>query len=198
MNKPSIVSVIGERVDLRRAGKEFVGCCPLHADKTPSFTVSEAKQVFFCHGCHEGGDVISFIQKLDGLTFPEALRVLGIESNGRRPAPKVSPNRKAATLLAGWLNDQYLLIGARCREVSREIALAEEINDPELVESLTLEWELLSDLHDDLANPAYAAELWESREFIESLTAGVELEPIDPLLPLTDEYIERLENIIRC
>jgi DNA primase len=54
--KPSIVSVIGEHLVLRKAGKEYVGRCPFHVDKTPSFSVSEEKGLFHCFGCGESGD----------------------------------------------------------------------------------------------------------------------------------------------
>jgi hypothetical protein len=102
--------------------------------------------------------------KLDRLTFPEAKRVLGIDSDSRRFKPRVSPNRKAATRVAAWLNEPHLLIGARCRQVSHRIAIAE---DPELIELLTRECGIRSDLHEDLANPEFCAELWESRELIQ-------------------------------
>ena len=95
MNKPPIVETVRQRVELRRIGNEFVGLCPFHSERTPSFTVSEDKGVFYCHGCHEGGDVYSFVQKLDRLTFPEALRALGVEFY-RRPTPKLTASRMHA------------------------------------------------------------------------------------------------------
>src|SRR6476660_2945299 len=109
--KPSITEVVGQRVHLRKTGREYTGRCPFHADKTPSFSVSEEKGLFYCFGCGESGDVFNFIMKLDGLTFVEAKRALGIEP-GSRPAPRRSPHYKAATLLATWLNEQHLLVGA--------------------------------------------------------------------------------------
>jgi len=126
MIKPSITEVVGQHVHLHKTGKEYVGRCPFHEDKTPSFSVNEAKGLFYCFGCGESGDVFDFIMRLDGLTFPEAKRALGIESDSRRSTPRVSPHRKAATLLVAWLNEQHLLIGARCRDLSRQIALADE------------------------------------------------------------------------
>lgn len=71
-----IVAVISEYVALRRAGKDFVGLCPFHAEKTPSFTVSRDKQMFHCFGCQAGGDVITFIMKRTGSDFPTAVEEL--------------------------------------------------------------------------------------------------------------------------
>jgi DNA primase len=196
MDKPSITEVVSRHIQLRKAGKEHVGRCPFHADKIPSLHVNEDKGLFHCFGCGESGDVMDFVMKLDGLTFPEAKRALGIESDGRRSASRVSPHRKAATLLATWLNEQHLLIGVRCRGLSRQIALADEIPGDEPSESLRRQWEILSDLHDDLVNPSCSAELWEQRTWIEQLTAGVELEPVPELPPLTESYRAYLRSVL--
>lgn len=72
-----IVEVIGEYVELRRAGSNFKGLCPFHQEKTPSFNVNQARQMFHCFGCSEGGDVISFLIKYEGRTFSDAVRWLG-------------------------------------------------------------------------------------------------------------------------
>lgn len=71
-----IVSLIGEYVILKKAGRNYLGLCPFHREKTPSFTVSPDKQMFYCFGCGEGGNVVSFLMKLNHLTFPEAIRHL--------------------------------------------------------------------------------------------------------------------------
>ncbi len=71
-----IVAVVGERVTLRRAGRNFVGLCPFHGEKTPSFSVSREKGTFYCFGCKRGGDVIDFLVELDRLTFVEAVEIL--------------------------------------------------------------------------------------------------------------------------
>lgn len=72
----NIVDVIGEFVDLKKAGKNYKGLCPFHKEKTPSFVVSEERGSFMCFGCHESGDVFSFLMKRDNMTFPEALEYL--------------------------------------------------------------------------------------------------------------------------
>ncbi|MBK6900292.1 MAG: DNA primase [bacterium] len=71
-----ITAVVREYVTLRAAGTNFVGLCPFHREKTPSFNVNPHRQIYKCFGCGEGGDVISFLMKLQGLSFPEALEVL--------------------------------------------------------------------------------------------------------------------------
>jgi DNA primase len=74
--RADIASLIGEYVTLKKAGRNYLGLCPFHREKTPSFTVSPDKQMFYCFGCSEGGNVFSFLMKLNHLTFPEAVRHL--------------------------------------------------------------------------------------------------------------------------
>ncbi|MFA5864667.1 MAG: DNA primase [Phycisphaerae bacterium] len=76
-----IVDVVGEHVALKRAGKNFVGLCPFHREKTPSFNVSPEKQIFKCYGCGAGGDVIKFVQKIMTITFLETVEVLARRAN---------------------------------------------------------------------------------------------------------------------
>jgi DNA primase len=71
-----ILDVIGGHVSLHRSGTQHVGLCPFHAEKTPSFSVSQPRQVFHCHGCNEGGDIFSFVQRIEGVDFPRALEIL--------------------------------------------------------------------------------------------------------------------------
>ena len=71
-----IVTIVSRYVSLKRSGSNYMGLCPFHNEKTPSFTVSDTKQLFHCFGCGEGGDVISFIMKIENLTFPEAIEYL--------------------------------------------------------------------------------------------------------------------------
>jgi len=71
-----IVAVVSEYFPLKRAGRSFKALCPFHDEKTPSFTVSPERQAFHCFGCGAGGDVIAFVMRKEGLSFPEALRQL--------------------------------------------------------------------------------------------------------------------------
>jgi len=72
-----IVEFIGQYLQMKKAGINYSALCPFHKEKTPSFMVSPERQSFKCFGCGEGGDVITFLMKMEGLTFPEALKVLG-------------------------------------------------------------------------------------------------------------------------
>src|SRR6266576_2139319 len=72
-NRASIVEVISDHVTLKKAGRNHMGLCPFHAEKTPSFTVSEEKGIYHCFGCQTGGSVFHFLMQYDHLTFPEAV-----------------------------------------------------------------------------------------------------------------------------
>jgi DNA primase len=71
-----IVRVIGEYLRLRKTGQNFTGLCPFHQEKTPSFSVHPVKQMYYCFGCHEGGDVFKFVMQMDRCEFPEAVRTV--------------------------------------------------------------------------------------------------------------------------
>jgi len=74
--RSNIVDVIGEYIHLDKKGSNYMGLCPFHNEKSPSFSVSENKQMFHCFGCGAGGDVFTFIQKYNSLTFPETVKYL--------------------------------------------------------------------------------------------------------------------------
>lgn len=76
-NKSDIVKVISEYVQLRKRGKNYLGLCPFHSEKDPSFTVSPEKQFFHCFGCNEGGNAFAFIMKMENIGFAEAVEELG-------------------------------------------------------------------------------------------------------------------------
>ena len=71
-----IVDIISQYVHLKRSGRNFFGLCPFHNEKSPSFSVSPHKQMYYCFGCGEGGNVISFLMKYENYTFVEAMEVL--------------------------------------------------------------------------------------------------------------------------
>ena len=76
--KCDVAEIVGEYLDLKPAGSgSFKATCPFHAEKTPSFYVSTEKQIWHCFGCGEGGDVFSFVMRMEGMDFPEVLRHLG-------------------------------------------------------------------------------------------------------------------------
>jgi DNA primase len=87
----SILEVVSDYVQLRRAGANYVGLCPFHGEKTPSFNVNPAREIFHCFGCGAGGNAFSFIMKMEGVGFPEAVKLLarkaGIEIEERQLTP---------------------------------------------------------------------------------------------------------------
>ena len=93
-NSSDIVDIISETVVLKKSGKNFLGLCPFHSEKTPSFTVSPDKQIFYCFGCSAGGNVFSFLMKQEGLSFPEAVRMLARRCGIDIPVRTMSPEQK--------------------------------------------------------------------------------------------------------
>src|SRR5665213_3924133 len=75
-NRADIVEIIGAQVRLKRAGRNFVGLCPFHNEKTPSFSVNAERGFFHCFGCGAGGTVFDFVMRVEGLTFLETLQSL--------------------------------------------------------------------------------------------------------------------------
>lgn len=76
IEKNDIVDVISQYMNLKKRGRNYIGLCPFHSEKTPSFNVSQDKQLFYCFGCGEGGNVSTFIQKIERMNYPESLMFL--------------------------------------------------------------------------------------------------------------------------
>jgi len=104
-----IVQIIGEQVRLNKKGRNFWGLCPFHGEKTPSFSVSQEKQMYYCFGCHAGGNVLSFLMEHNKLPFHEAVEKLA--------------ERVGIELPASQIDDQELL--ARRRERERNLKIME-------------------------------------------------------------------------
>jgi DNA primase len=102
-----IVRIVGEYVTLRKSGAQnFQGLCPFHSEKTPSFSVHATRQFFHCFGCGASGDVFAFVQKIENITFPEAVRL--VAEKLKIPLPKMtysSPEEARAGKLRGGLID---------------------------------------------------------------------------------------------
>lgn len=90
----NIVNIIGEYVQLKRAGNNHVGLCPFHAEKTPSFSVSEQKQMFKCFGCGVGGNVYTFLMRQNNMSFPEAVKFLAVRYGIQVPTDHLSAEQK--------------------------------------------------------------------------------------------------------
>jgi len=90
----NIVDLISEYVTLKKAGRNFVGLCPFHKEKTPSFSVNPEKQIFYCFGCGEGGDIFAFLMKVNGTPFAEAARYLAKKAGIDLPVRKMTGEEK--------------------------------------------------------------------------------------------------------
>ena len=132
--RTDIVALIGEHVRLKRAGSSFKGLCPFHQEKTPSFVVSPTRQMFHCFGCNESGDCFSWLMKREGMTFPEALRVLaqraGIQLSFERAETREDRERLRATLATATDFYHAILLktaeGREAREYLKHRGITEE------------------------------------------------------------------------
>ncbi|MFR4008271.1 MAG: CHC2 zinc finger domain-containing protein [Christensenellales bacterium] len=86
-----LVQIVSQYVPLQQKSRRYWGCCPFHSEKTPSFSVDPDKQFYYCFGCHEGGNVIHFIMKMEKMTFGGR----GISGGKGRPAPAANGDSKA-------------------------------------------------------------------------------------------------------
>ena len=110
-----IVDVIAGYISLQKKGRYYWACCPFHGEKTPSFSVDKERQFFYCYGCHTGGDVFTFVQKIENCTFPEAVKTLA----GRANIPVPETHRTAADVRREQRRkDMYTVNELACRYFS--------------------------------------------------------------------------------
>jgi len=123
-----IVRIIGEHVELKKSGVRYLGLCPFHGEKTPSFSVHGSEQFFYCFGCSESGDVFSFLMKYHNYDFPTALKYLADRLNIQLPEKRVSPEERQRESkqrllyeVAGKAADIYreFLLSGSSREAAR-------------------------------------------------------------------------------
>jgi DNA primase len=134
-NRISVSDVIGRRVKLTRAGREFKACCPFHNEKTPSFTVNDQKGFYHCFGCGAHGDVVGFVMQNENRSFPEAVEILaglaGMEVPQSTPEEKqrYEKEKNLYTLIedaAKWFEEQlHKPAGKKALEYARSRGLTE-------------------------------------------------------------------------
>ena len=93
-SQSDIVSVIGRYVRLKRTGSGYTGLCPFHNEKTPSFHVNPARQMYKCFGCGVGGNVLTFVMEYENLTFPEAMEMLAEQAGINLPKQEMTAQQK--------------------------------------------------------------------------------------------------------
>ncbi|MCK5099582.1 MAG: DNA primase, partial [Desulfobacteraceae bacterium] len=171
INTSDISDVISESVILKKSGQNFMGLCPFHSEKTPSFSVSPQKQIFHCFGCGVGGNVFSFLMKYHSITFPEAVKILARKYNITIEAGKISPEKKKIIDLKEGLfnlnkrvmeyfNDSLLKKGQG--QAARQYLLKRGITD-DIIKKFNLgftidSWDSLVDFYKKLAIPKNLAE----------------------------------------
>lgn len=138
LDSVDIVDLIGEHVSLKRRGKEFVGLCPFHPDKTPSLNVNPSKRIFKCFACGAGGDVIRFVQLRERVEFSEAVRILaqraGLEQRFDRPSEHVGVDDRQPLLdVMKWASGVFQSnLASGAGTVAREYALRRGLNEQTL------------------------------------------------------------------
>ena len=94
-----IVDVVSEVVILKKSGQNYFGLCPFHSEKSPSFSVSPEKQIFYCFGCGVGGNVFAFLMRHHGISFPEAVKMAARRYGIVVEMGKLDPEKKRAIAL---------------------------------------------------------------------------------------------------
>jgi DNA primase len=133
-----IVRVIQDYVQLKKKGANWMACCPFHKEKTPSFSVSPTKEIFFCFGCHKGGSVFNFVMEIERVSFPEAIRIVADKIG--MPLPKmVEDGRFEARRqesdevieLNSWATDwwQQQLESSKEARIAREYLVQRELSE---------------------------------------------------------------------
>ena len=129
-NRLSLSDIIGRRVTVTRAGREFKACCPFHNEKSPSFTINDDKQFYHCFGCGAHGDVIGFVMQHDNLAFPDAVEMLATEAGLQMPKPDPQAAKQAERQ-----KDLYDLMDAATKLMQAELSKPENKDIQEYLDS---------------------------------------------------------------
>jgi len=139
-----IVRIVGEYVTLRKAGAQnFAGLCPFHQEKTPSFSVHAARQFFHCFGCGASGDVFSFVQKIENITFPESVRL--IAEKLKIPLPKMTFSSPEEARQAGLRVGLIEMHERACKFFQEQLRRPEGANAREYLASRGLTPEIIAE-----------------------------------------------------
>ena len=120
-SKNDIVDVISSYVKLKKQGATYFGLCPFHNEKSPSFSVTPGKQMYYCFGCGEGGNVYSFIMKYENYTFIEAVKMLADKAGVTLPETEYSEEEKRKADLKATLLDINNESGAHFVQVGNNV-----------------------------------------------------------------------------
>ncbi|MBI5732056.1 MAG: DNA primase [Candidatus Magasanikbacteria bacterium] len=152
-SKINIVEFVSEYLSLKRAGANYRALCPFHHEKTPSFMVSAERQIWHCFGCNSGGDVFGFLMKMEGLEFPEALKMLAEKTGTKLPAfsSEISSSQRNRILdvlkLTAKFYHKILLDSPQAEEARGYLAkrgLTREIIEAFELGFIPEEWDLLT------------------------------------------------------
>ena len=190
-----IVELIRERVEIKKAGSVFKGCCPFHNEKTPSFTVSPTRQSYKCFGCGAGGDAFKFVMEQDGLTFIEAVRRLAdrVGVTIEEKHDKYAGKRKMLYALHAELSEFY----QRCLKQTKGAARLREYLSGRQIDEHTLDNFSMGYAP---ARPRNAIMLWANKKGhkLEELeAAGIALPPRGGKVDWYDRFQDRLMFPIR-
>lgn len=158
-----IVELVSETVNLSRKGNNYWGLCPFHQEKTPSFSVNRDKQMFYCFGCHAGGNVFSYLMKKDGLEFKEALEILAAKTGvdiSRSQDKKIIDKRKAIMAVNNAAAQYYQdVLAGEQGQAARDYLTKREIS-PETIATFRLGYALdaWNQVEDYLLQKGFAAE----------------------------------------
>ena len=122
ISRADIVDLIGTRIQLKKAGREYKACCPFHDEKTPSFTVSQAKQFYHCFGCNAHGTALGFLMEYDRLEFVEAVEALAASMGMEVPRESGSSTPRRQENLYQLLADAEIFFRERLKVDDRAIA----------------------------------------------------------------------------
>src|SRR5258705_1161147 len=133
-----IVRIIQDYVQLKKKGANWMACCPFHKEKTPSFSVSPTKEIFYCFGCHKGGSVFNFVMEIERVAFPEAIKIVAdrvgvplpkLVDDGRFEARRQQADE--VVLLNGWAQEwwEQQLESSNETRIVREYLKGREISE---------------------------------------------------------------------